>query len=338
MHVLIRADGGPEIGFGHLMRTSVLSNELHLRGHKVTYLTETPTHVNKVCGDYARVIKIPDNNDNLNYLIDTIQLHDANVVILDCFEADIRYQQEVRGHTTTLAHFQHYNQHKIACDILINGSIYATEMDLDWIGSEPSWCQGLDYILLRKSFQKLAKKSSDWRPKPQQALITMGGSDVNNTTPMVMRHVDIFEPDFKTIVVVGPGFQNQEKIKKTASQLSAPFNIIVDPPNLPELMFESDFAISATGTTIYELVATQTPVIGVAESDNQQLLAETLANRELGITLKQLCWEDAIATVTNNKKLRRSLFEKYNSLIDGNGHKRIVDVIEQKTINKCKSN
>lgn len=334
MQVLIRADGGPDIGFGHLMRTKALASELNSRGHQITYITETKTHTADICGDIADIIEIPEEVTNRSFLVERIEESRVEVVVLDCFEADLQYQQAIRDKTKTLVLLQHYDQHRVSCDILVNGNIFAGEMEVSWKGPEPVWCQGLDYVLLRDSFLELADKSARWRPDPEHVLVMMGGSDVNRTTPGVIKKIAGLNPEFTTTVIVGPGFEHRDEIERVASELSAPFTVEHDPENLPELMFESDVGISATGTTVYELIATQTPVVGSVESDNQRLLAETLTERELAVIRNGKTWQDAIETLVTDREYRKKLFNRYNSLIDGCGTERIGNIIQQETIQR----
>mgnify|MGYP002762916225 CR=1 FL=1 len=42
MHTAIRVEGGPEIGFGHLIRVRRVNEELLGRGHDVTVVTDNP--------------------------------------------------------------------------------------------------------------------------------------------------------------------------------------------------------------------------------------------------------------------------------------------------------
>ena len=51
MHLAIRSDGGPDIGYGHLVRTGALAERALEAGDRVTYATRTPGPAREVCPD-----------------------------------------------------------------------------------------------------------------------------------------------------------------------------------------------------------------------------------------------------------------------------------------------
>jgi hypothetical protein len=63
VNVVIRADGGPDIGYGHLVRTGALARALVDRGHEVAYATTTPDRVADVCPKACRTIPLPRGSD-----------------------------------------------------------------------------------------------------------------------------------------------------------------------------------------------------------------------------------------------------------------------------------
>jgi spore coat polysaccharide biosynthesis predicted glycosyltransferase SpsG len=93
---------------------------------------------------------------------------------------------------------------------------------------------------------------------------------------------------------------------------------------MAELMQQADVAVSAVGGTVFELLATRTPFIGIPQVENQMQRAEALRRNELASIVTT---EDAIVseveTLIENNRERRELFERMAGVIDGNGAKRI---------------
>jgi spore coat polysaccharide biosynthesis predicted glycosyltransferase SpsG len=96
-------------------------------------------------------------------------------------------------------------------------------------------------------------------------------------------------------------------------------------------MFEADFAVSATGSTVYELLATGTPVIGIPQADNQRLIANGLGNAILKNNTTKVA--DEITRLIENTDMRRRLCNRGRHLVDGCGSKRVY-----KKLNKIVSN
>jgi len=127
----------------------------------------------------------------------------------------------------------------------------------------------------------------------------MGGSDVRNTTPQIVRAFD--GTDLRVDVVVGPGFENRAAIDHAVVETTGEFDVIRNPPDLSKRMFNADLAVSATGDTIYELLALGTPTIGLPQADNQKPVADALG--DLGaIVTPQNELSGVIRSLINNPK------------------------------------
>jgi spore coat polysaccharide biosynthesis predicted glycosyltransferase SpsG len=328
MHVVIRADGGPEIGYGHLVRTGALASELLERGHDVTYSTTTPKQVREVCPDGVGTETLPARDDPVPAR-EFVRDH-ADVTVADSYLVDGAYQQQLRD-VSPLVVIADDTRHAIAADVLVNGNLYAAELEYEVIGPQPEWCLGPDHLLLRSAITDYASKDPPWRESPKRAIVTMGGSDVAGMTPIVMRAFDEFE--IQVDAIVGPGVppEQRELIKETATSISADVRVIRDPDDLPKRMFQSDFAVTTASTTTYELLALGTPMISVPVIENQELIARSLQTQDLATVLDyNPGGEDvsgAIGRYVSDNKLRKDRRTRGRELIDGQGVIRIVDLI-----------
>ena len=101
---------------------------------------------------------------------------------------------------------------------------------------------------------------------------------------------------------------------------------------MAELMSKCDIAISAAGSTLYELCATQTPTLTYVLADNQILGAKGFNEHSIGIYIgdyrykadfiQALFYElDVLAA---NENLRKKLASNMKEIVDGNGAVRIL--------------
>jgi spore coat polysaccharide biosynthesis predicted glycosyltransferase SpsG len=158
----------------------------------------------------------------------------------------------------------------------------------------------------------------------------MGGSDIRGTTPTIVRAFDGL--GLEVDVIIGPGFDNGDAIERAVRETDANFDVVEDPNDLPERMFEADFAVSATGTTIYELLALGTPTIGLPQADNQEPIAKELAEREAIETADGSTSSKVHATIemlSTSPKRRRELRDRGTSLLDASGAERVYDVLTE---------
>jgi UDP-2,4-diacetamido-2,4,6-trideoxy-beta-L-altropyranose hydrolase len=329
MHIVIRSDGGPEIGYGHLVRTSALAELALERGHRVTCATVTPDAAQSVYPDEVRIHPLSSDNERQSFR-GWVKNEQPDAVLADSYDFDIRDQRALDEITSCLAVVLDDTHHTICADILINGNAYAPTLEYDYHGDEPRWCLGLDYLLLREDIRTLAQQSPPQRDPPERALVTMGGSDIRGTTPEVL---PAFEGTNLIVdIVVGPGFddENKHEIERVTRETDADIRLLHDPSDLAERMFQADIAVSATGTTSYELLALGTPTIGIPQADNQIPIAEALSDRGAMIQSKPTQLNELspdIKCLIENKQMRRSLRDKGRELIDGNGTERVYDIL-----------
>ena len=324
MFVVVRADGGPDIGYGHLVRTGALASELLDRGHEVTYATTTPEHVQEVCPAGVDAVIIPSRDDP-EPVREFIRDY-ADVTVVDSYLADGMYQERLRE-SSPLVVIADDTRHRIAADVLVNGNLYASDLVYDVVGSEPKWCLGPEFLLLRQAITEYVSMDPPWRETSTRAIVTMGGSDIAKLTPTVIRAFNGF--DLRVDAIVGPGFSTEQEMEigEAADNVSADVRVIRDPDDLPERMFQADFAVTTASTTSYELLALGTPIVNLPVVDNQKLIADVLREHDAATVLDDSsdvnAFSDAIGEYVDNSSLRRKRREIGQDLVDGCGSSRV---------------
>lgn len=327
VHVVIRADGGPDIGYGHLVRTSALAREVRSRGHEVTYATTTPAAVEDTCPDGVSVMSLPTRGEPEPF-VDWIRAADPDVVYTDAYPVDTSYQRAVRRHVPLVVAGDDA-RHSICADAFVNGNIYAPDLDYDYTGAEPTWCLGSEYLLLRDEVTRLADETPPWRETVDEVLVTMGGSDIRGQTPTVIRALDGL--DASVTVVIGPGFSNGDDVRRAVGDANLDCTVVETPPDLPELMFDADLAVTACGSTSYELLALGTPFIAVVQTANQRLIADSLDEQGLATILRASADVAELRAATDdlidNPVRRRRYRERGRSVVRGTGRENVCAAV-----------
>lgn len=326
MHLAIRADGGKKIGYGHLIRSSALAEEMTVRDHEVTVATTTPQPAREVFPATVDINRLR-TRDNLDELTDWLDMNRPDAVFTDSYPVDTEYQCAIREQAP-LAVLQDDDRHAVCADLFVNGNLYAPGLNYEFVGQEPETCLGTDYVLLRNEVRNYAADEPPWRDQPERALVTMGGSDIANLTPTVVRAFDGL--DIHVDAIVGPGCsESQERdVREAARTISAEVHVRRDPDDLAERMFQADFAVSTASSTTYELLAMGTPIVCIPVADNQELIASALRDRNAAIVLDrggdEKAFQDAVRKYVSNAELRWKRRVYGRDLVDADGVSRIT--------------
>ena len=136
-------------------------------------------------------------------------------------------------------------------------------------------------------------------------------------------------------VVVGRLNEDKDKLYKLADEL--PFlQLHENVSDMASLMASCDLAVSAAGTTLYELCAAGVPSMSFCLADNQLTAAKTF--EEAGIIpcagdIRYSCDEaldrimDFVTYMSENFQKRKAAHETMRRLVDGKGAVRIAEAL-----------
>ena len=321
MRIAIRADGGSKIGRGHIMRTLVLAKEL-AKTNDVFYVSRNKEEflggVSKLKEEGFLVKQIDGEN-----LINEITKIDADLLITDSYDVSEDYFKITKKYFKKTMYIDDLNN--IFCDVdyILNQNI-GTER---WEYRCSSNCKkllGTKYTLLRNEFRETNPiKIND---KIKNVLITMGGADPLEATPRLIKMLECLPFTFH--VIIGKNFKNINFYKEYGNK-NEQFKFYYD-PNIVEVMKNCDIAITACGSTIYELSVLGIPTLGIVVADNQEKIAEIGHEENILINLgyvdklektKILDSMEALFNYENRKYMQK----KQISTVDKNGVFNIID-------------
>jgi spore coat polysaccharide biosynthesis predicted glycosyltransferase SpsG len=157
----------------------------------------------------------------------------------------------------------------------------------------------------------------------------MGGSDIANRTPTVIRSFDGF--DLYVDTIIGPGFSEQQEheVRLAAENAVSDVSVARNPDDLAERMFRADIAVSTASSTTYELLALGTPIVCQPIVENQEPIATALGNRDLATVVRNesenSTFQQAIEQSVLNISLLNTRRNLGRELIDGCGVRRIYN-------------
>lgn len=337
MNIAIRADAGYNIGMGHIMRCIALAQALMEEGCHVCFITRHDLSIEAVVkrrlDSNVDVISIEghdDLNNELEQLSDIIRQYAIDVLVVDHYGADQAYLIEAKKMVDELVSIDDLNLFAFPSDIVINGNIYAPDMEYKSIYGNTKFLLGPRYLLMREEFRNLPKRCA--KEKVERILVTMGGSDLMGLTAKTLRALRGIGSDIAVDVVMGAAFKNKDAVEMEVSRMSN-VNLLYDVDDMAELMLKADLAISAAGSTLYELAACGVPTIALVQADNQVAGAEGMAKAGCAVNLG---WGDKVDIIrlsetirkfVDDIALRRDMVRIGQQLIDGYGAQRCAEEI-----------
>jgi UDP-2,4-diacetamido-2,4,6-trideoxy-beta-L-altropyranose hydrolase len=335
MQIAIRADGGPDIGYGHLTRSSALAREVFERGHTVTVATTTPTVARNVFPPETTTAALSSRGDPQPF-VEWLESTNPDLVFTDAYPVDTAYQASVRDRVPLVV-LQDDDRHTICADLFVNGNLYAADLDYEFVEQPPKTCLGADYALLRREIHNRAVGDPPWRQQPERAIIMMGGSDTAMLTPRVVRAFDGLNLHVAAIVGPGCSAEQEQVVRRAATQNTADVRVFRDPDDLVDRMTDADLAVSTASSTTYEFLALGTPLVSIPVVDNQQLIAASLRSQDAATVLRRDTGEQtihsSITELVDSTELRRMRRKKGQILVDGLGTKRVTEAISTITGN-----
>lgn len=336
MRVLLRADASPVQGTGHVMRCLTLSEELVRRGHEVILLTNESgvPWLEEIIVNSNLQIEITQQHE---LEIENCLIGEADWIVVDSYEISAATVSQLSTRVKVLA--------------IVDGDTRGIDatMYLDHnLGAEKAiWPIESGQIMLAGSKYALIRDAilSEMRPRPWQfqqdvphIFAVMGGSDPTGSIVSVARALSELSDQLTATIIVNPQWQDDVK---SALEGKSHIRVIPPTPNLSELIGSADIAISASGTSAWELCTLGIPSLLVAVVDNQrESLAQLVEERlVLGIDASrggstELSTEIArmVRELISTPQLRKNLSDNCLAIFDGLGKKRIVDAMEKSEV------
>jgi len=268
----IRVDANKEIATGHVMRCLSMAFGFKSVGIDCVFITADEFATQIVASRGYEVICLNSQWDELDKetkrLVEVIQEYKIDKLIIDSYYVTAQYLQRLRAHTKVI-YIDDMNFFQYPVAMVINYNIYYEIFSYPEIykNTETQLLLGCRYAPLREEFKSV---NPTYRELVKKILVTTGGTDQYNVAGKVITRIveeDLFQ-GIEFHVVLGSLNSNFNYLKELSDRCPS----IVLHQNvkvMSELMISCDIAITAGGSTMYELCACGVPTISLSFADNQ---------------------------------------------------------------------
>lgn len=283
-------------------------------------------------------------------------------ILVDSYYVTEKYLAALKKRITTI-YMDDIYAFSYPVDMLINYNIYGEEMgyEKDAAFADTKLLLGTEYVPLREEFsagagyaqsqKELSAETENVTPAEDRLhqtveqgrtadggiLITTGGSDSFNLVGQLLMEAMKYDAlKEKEYHVVSGSLNPHIGELQALAQKHENIHIHCNVTNMAELMAESEVALSAGGSTLYELCAMGVPVIAFSFAENQERLVQTFVKRGIAQyggnyrTDGNKMIQNTIAgleTLLEDKNLRTEYRKKARTLVDGKGADRIAEAL-----------
>ncbi|MDZ4775265.1 MAG: hypothetical protein SGJ23_00595 [Alphaproteobacteria bacterium] len=251
-------DCGPQVGMGHLSRSTTLARALQARGAAVRLLVTDSLGVHS-----------PEALQT--ELLTTALFAPADMVIVDGLRFTAEEVEIRRPPNGLFVVIDDLGDRPVACDVLVNQNIYGDRLAYRGYQYEDALL-GPKWALIKAAFT--ATRDGARRTEPR-ALLTFGGGVTGAVGVDVARRMaQQFSGPID--IALGP--------LSGVGETDLPANVTVHRgADMPDLMARATLYVGSLGVTFLEALAAALPAIAVCVVDNQKLALD--AARDLGLTV-----------------------------------------------------
>lgn len=333
--IFIRVDGNNIIGTGHVMRCLAIAKQLKKFNITTIFVTSDYSMEKIIEENGFEILCLNSNWNNmeleLNKMCKLITDYDIEIIIIDSYYVTFKYLEKIKSIAKTY-YIDDINSMKYPVNGIINYNIYSEEIKYDSKMYDNLFL-GTRYTPLREEF--LTPKKRTFRTV-KNILITTGGTDEYNFIEHFLNFFIKKEDyaDYNLFCILGRFNANIDNLNFKYKKFKN-IHLLSSVDNMSYYMEKCDIAITAGGTTCYELCAMGLPSIVYTLANNQLKVANTFSQKELIYyagdireNMKETLFRINNEIIKlNEKDYWYSKSRKMQELVDGAGAQRIAKII-----------
>lgn len=282
--IIFRVDANSMIGRGHMMRCISIATTIKMNGGKVLFVTREDSETEILDSRFMEYVTVPSeqlcSSEAINKLKKIIAENDSSVCVVDSYDVSNEAFDSLREICKViLVEDILYDVYDVDC--IVNYNIYAEKMKYsEKYSSKTELLLGMDYAPIRQEFVNTINKRQK-NGEINTILVTTGGSDPEELAPGIVDSLlDCVDDNVRLRVVTTKNSPTRDILYKMSNSCS---QIVIeqDVQNMAKLMSMCDIAVSAAGSTCYELMSMGIPTCVFSFVHNQDMILETLVERDL---------------------------------------------------------
>lgn len=328
--VMIRCDGGTEIGLGHVKRCLTLARALRDdQGFGVVFaMIGDDKAAGLVEAEGFRVVRKAEAQER-DWIAGLIRETGATALVLDVRTALSRADVAALRDTVPLVVvLDDASERRLAAHLAVYPPVPQTRA-LSWPPGDVDLCIGWKWALTGGAPWRQPRKLDSGRAT-LRVLVAMGGSDPQGLTLRAVKAIAAAGRRVTPVVVIGPAMPFPEATADACQAAAPDAEILFSPEALMPVAADCDLAIVAFGVTAYECAHVGTPALYLGLTPDHAMSAQGFEDAGFGInlgvaaTLNDRKIVEALQTLSADPEKRRALAAAGRLGIDGLGAERLA--------------
>lgn len=326
--VLIRCDGGPELGLGHVKRCLALAHALRDdQGLGVVFATMGEAAGLVEAAGFRRAAQ-PDGKSERDWISALARETGADALVLDVRTALSRADAEaLRADLKLIVALDDSSERRLAAHLAVYPPVPQTRA-LAWPAGDTDLLIGWKWALTGGAPWRQPRRLESGRAI-LRVLVAMGGSDPQGLTLRAVKAIAAAGRRVTPVVVIGPATPFPEAVADACQAAAPDAEILFAPEAVTPLAAECDLAIVAFGVTAFECAHVGTPAIYLGLTPDHAMSAQGFDDAGFGVnlgvaaTLNDRRMVDALQALAADPEKRRAMAAAGRLGIDGFGAERL---------------
>ncbi len=333
------------MGTGHLMRCLALAQAWQEHGGTVhfAFVSVPPPLCDRLVAEGMELHLLaatPGSQEDAEALVAMARQVGAAWLVVDGYQFDAAYQKIIMDAGCPLLFVDDYGHASFYwAELVLNQNSYAEPAFYPHHAPTTQLLLGTRYTLLRREFFPWREWQRESPAIARKVLVTLGGSDPDNVTLTVIQALQQLSIEgIEVIVVVGGGNPHLETLQRALDAAPCSIRLEHNVTQMPDLMAWADVAVSAGGSTCWELAFMGLPTLVVVLSDNQLPIAAHLHDVGAAINLGRYhkvtvpLVREHLETLLHSQSQRSEMSRVARHLIDGQGTRRVIEAMQTEEV------
>jgi len=279
--VLIRCDGGADLGLGHVYRSLALAEQLRDEHSAAVLFALAEDDIGEEVLRRAEfpVQRKPSDSGEQAWLAGVLREFEPDALILDIRNALPReFVAGLRAHAFVAA-IDDPSDRRLAADAAFYPPVPQVGR-LDWSGFAGKLHVGWECLVLRREFLEGRRTSAAGQP---HIVVMMGAADPPKLTPRIVEALDASPGDFRITAIVGAAYGDSRPLEALAAAGRHRIELLKDVANPAQLMRRADLAVVAMGMSAFEFAALGVPCVYACFTPDHAIGAGALTSAGMGV-------------------------------------------------------